>query len=114
MTALLVFGGAAVGSVLRFLVDRLLRSRWDTAFPWPTLAVNVVGSFALGLLVGAQPWLWALLGAGFCGGLTTYSTFSLENVTLVERGRPWLALGYASLTLVAGIAAAALGWALAR
>ena len=78
VSALLVALGAAVGSPLRFLVGLWL----DRRLHWGTLAVNLAGSFVLGLLVGAAVegrWL-ALLGVGFCGGLTTYSAFAVQSV----------------------------------
>ncbi|MFD3661242.1 fluoride efflux transporter CrcB [Streptomyces sp. NPDC058659] len=105
MNWLLVVAGAAVGAPLRYLTDRAARARYGTAFPWGTLAVNVAGSFVLGLLTGvasARPHL--LLGVGLCGALTTYSTFSYETLRLYEDG----AKGYAVLN-VAGSLAAGLG-----
>lgn len=105
MTAhlLLVFVGGGVGAVLRFLLGRWLAS---PHFPWHTLAINVLGSFALGLLAGwhrdRAAW-FALLGTGLCGGFTTFSTFSLETLVLAERGRPLAAAGYAGGSVAAGL-----------
>ena len=82
MTALLVALGASVGAPLRFLVGLWL----DRRLHWGTLAVNLAGSFVLGLLVGAAVegrWL-ALLGVGFCGGLTTYSAFAVQSVQAAQ------------------------------
>ncbi|MCE6997795.1 fluoride efflux transporter CrcB [Saccharothrix sp. S26] len=110
MTALLVFVGAAVGATLRYAAGRLVRR----TFPWATLAVNVVGSFVLGCVAGASPDLVALVGTGLCGGLTTYSTFSYETVRLTEDGRYRQAFANVAASLTAGVAAAALGYALAR
>ena len=117
MTALLVALGAAVGAPLRYLVDRAVQRRHDSLFPWGTFAVNVAGSFLLGLLAATTlrtpaPVL-AALGTGLCGALTTYSTFGYETVRLLnERAR-----GYAALNVVvsigAGLAAAFAGAALA-
>lgn len=106
MTPLLVVLGAAVGAPVRYLVHLALRGS-----VWGTLAVNVVGSASLGALVGAAvaPTTLALLGAGFCGALTTYSTFGIETVELVERGRPGLAAGYALGSAGTCLAAATLG-----
>ena len=87
-------------------------------FPWGTLAVNVAGSLVLGFLLGAQRHLGLsasvvlLLGTGFCGGLTTFSTFSYESVKLFERGSIAAAARNALGSLAAGLAAAALGYAL--
>jgi fluoride exporter len=110
VTLLLVALGAAVGAPLRYLVDRFVQARHDSVFPWGTLTVNVAGSFLLGLLVASVrgPWL-ALLGTGFCGALTTYSTFGYETVRLVqERARLYAALNVV-VSVVAGLGAAALG-----
>ncbi|MGK5680497.1 fluoride efflux transporter CrcB [Actinoplanes sp. URMC 104] len=108
MTALLVALGAAVGAPLRYLTDQALRRG---TFPVGTLTVNVAGSLLLGLLIGlpAPPALAALLGTGFCGALTTYSTFSLETLTLVRNGERRRAVTYVALSLALGLAAAALG-----
>ncbi len=110
MTVALVFVGAAAGATLRYLVARAVRR----AFPWATLVVNVVGSFVLGCVAGASPDLVALVGAGLCGGLTTYSTFSHETVRLTEDGRYGQAFANVAASLTAGVAAAALGYALTR
>ncbi len=105
MTYLLVMVGAAVGAPLRYLVDRLVSARHDSLFPWGTFAVNVAGSFLLGVLIGGSlrtpgPVV-ALLGTGLCGALTTYSTFGFETIRLLqERARL-----YAVLNVVANVAA---------
>jgi CrcB protein len=112
--ALLVVLGAAVGAPLRFATDRIARAYLGTAFPWGTFAVNVVGSFVLGAVVGAtaSPEVVALVGTGFCGALTTYSTFGYETVELVSGSRRGTAVTYAIGSVVAGLAAAGLGLAL--
>ncbi|MEU5908796.1 fluoride efflux transporter CrcB [Micromonospora sp. NPDC047467] len=116
MSVLLIALGAAVGAPLRYLTDRAVQSRHDSAFPWGTLTVNVVGSLLLGVLVGlpAGPAVTALLGTGFCGALTTYSTFSYETLRLAQAGRRLLALANVSVSVAAGLAAATAGYALAR
>ena len=88
MTVLLVALGAAIGAPLRYLTDRAIQARQGTTFPWGTFTVNVAGSLLLGYLVGlpVAPWMAALLGTGFCGALTTYSTFSYETLRLVREG----------------------------
>jgi fluoride exporter len=103
VTVLLVALGAAVGAPLRYLVDRSVQARHDSLFPWGTFAVNVTGSFVLGLVARlASGALFALLGTGFCGALTTYSTFGYETVRLLqERAR-----FYAVLNVMANVAAA--------
>lgn len=116
MTALLVAVGAAVGAPLRYLVDSAVRARTPAAFPWGTWLVNVIGSVLLGAVVAATPRLGpepaALLGTGFCGALSTYSTFGWEVLALVERGRVALATGYAAASVAAGTVAAAAGYGL--
>lgn len=116
MTILLVALGGAVGAPLRYLTDRLVQSRHDQVFPWGTLTVNVVGSLVLGVIValsadGVLPASVALLvGTGFCGALTTFSTFSFETLRLLEEGSPLPALLNVAVSLVAGVGAAALGY----
>lgn len=106
MTLLLVALGAAVGAPLRYLSARLL----DDAYPRGTLLVNVAGSFLLGLFSAwslSGDWR-ALLGTGFCGGLTTYSAFAVQTVGLGWRR----GTAYALVTVVAGVAAAYGGFVL--
>ena len=109
MTALLVVLGAAVGAPLRYLADRAVQSRHDSGFPWGTFTVNVVGSFILGMLIDAPGSVGALLGTGFCGALTTYSTFSWETLTLARAGHRGLALANVLLSVLASLGAAELG-----
>ena len=116
MTVLLVAAGAAVGAPLRYLLDRAVRSRTDSPFPWGTLAVNLIGCVLLGVLiagpVGAPTA--AGLGTGFCGALTTYSTFSYETFRLVQ-DRAWLiATLNVTISLSAGVGAAYVGLAIGR
>ena len=109
VSALLVALGAAVGSPLRFLVGLWL----DRRLHWGTLAVNLAGSFVLGLLVGAAVegrWL-ALLGVG-CGGLTTYSAFAVQSVQAGQRRRRSGA-AYVVMTIAGCLAVATLGHLLA-
>lgn len=113
MTVLLVAAGAAVGAPLRYLVDRFVQRRGDSAFPWGTLTVNVAGSFLLGLLTGTNDrTITLLVGVGFCGAFTTYSTFGYETVRLAEDGSRWYAALNVAVSLVAGLGAAVLGHAL--
>jgi CrcB protein len=116
---LLVGVAGAVGAPLRYMVDTLISRRLEGAFPLGTLLVNVSGSFVLGLLSGlaiyhglpGTPKL--VLGTGLVGAYTTFSTFSLETVTLVEEGESRLAAGNVVANGLAGAAAAAAGLALA-
>lgn len=113
---LLVAAGGAVGSVARYLAG-LAALGVPGHFPWGTLGVNVVGSFVLGMVLGALPAGTTgrlLLGTGLCGGFTTFSAFSAEAVALAERGAPGRAAGYALASVVLGVAAAAAGTVVGR
>ncbi|MGY1602050.1 fluoride efflux transporter CrcB [Geodermatophilus sp. SYSU D00815] len=107
--------GAVVGAPARHLADRWVRRRLGGALPWGTLAVNVVASFVLGVLAGAadavSPALALGLGTGFCGALSTYSTFSHDTVRLVETGAWVRGLANVVVSLLAGLGAVVLGWA---
>ena len=110
MTVVLVILGGAVGAPLRYLVDRWVTAHTGGTLPWGTLAVNVAGSFALGVLAASAPeWLLTLAGVGLCGAFTTFSTFGFETVRLLERGRVRPALLNVAGSLVLGVAAAATG-----
>ncbi|USX48410.1 fluoride efflux transporter CrcB [Lentzea sp. HUAS12] len=112
MILLAVFLGAALGAPCRYLVDRFVQSRHSLDFPFGTLVVNVVGCLVIGFVVGTS-WM-PLLGVGFCGGLTTYSTFSYETVKLLEAEKYRSALLNVVVSVVLGVGAAAIGLALAR
>jgi CrcB protein len=120
VTLLFVCLGAALGAPARYLTDRAVQARHDTLFPWGTFAVNIVGSLVLGALVGTAahhdvpPALVAGLGTGFCGALTTYSTFGYETVRLAADGARLLAALNVVASLTAGFGAAALGYAVGR
>jgi len=116
MTVLLVALGAAIGAPLRYLTDRAVQARHDSVFPWGTLTVNVVGSLVLGLLAGlpASAPVAAFLGTGFCGALTTYSTFSYETLRLAQTGARFYAAMNVVASIVAGFGAAAVGLVIAQ
>jgi fluoride exporter len=116
VTALLVMAGAVVGAPLRYLADNAIGKRWRTAFPWGIVLVNVAGCGVLGFLAGwpAAPGVMALAGTGFCGTLTTYSTFSYETVRLARTGARGAALANVAVSLGGGLAAAYAGLALAH
>lgn len=113
-----VFLGGGTGAVARWLVNRAFAGVPSAeAFPWPTFLINVVGSFLLGILAVAakdRPGWNALLGVGFCGGFTTFSTFSVELLKLIEDDRPAAAAGYAFGSVLAALAGAWLGMKLMR
>jgi fluoride exporter len=109
--------GAAVGAPLRYLVDRGVQARHDTGFPWGTFTANVLGCLILGLLAGGSfrvpGAVFAALGTGLCGALTTYSTFGYETVRLLQERARLHAAAYAAASLLAGLGAAVLGTAIA-
>jgi CrcB protein len=111
----LVMLAGAAGAVARFLVDSEVKRRRPSAFPWGTVLINVSGSLLIGLVAGAvifhgQPSAWqTIIGTGFCGGYTTFSTASIETVRLVQQRRHWLALGNAVVPLALSVGACALG-----
>ena len=110
---------AAVGAPLRYAVDTYVGDRARGAFPWGTFVINASGSFALGVLTGLALYHAfpktpkVVLGTGFCGAYTTFSTFTFETVRLVEEGDTGEALRNVVGTLVTCAGAAALGIALA-
>lgn len=111
--AVALAGGA--GSVARYLLDGAVQDRTSGLFPFGTLTVNVVGSLVLGVVAGvvlrhgATGTLQSIVGAGLCGGLTTWSTASWETVRLAEEDGARAALRYTVANLGASLAAAALG-----
>jgi len=110
---------AAGGAIARYTLDTLISHRVQGAFPWGTFVINVCGSLILGVLtgltlyhgLGSHPRV--VLGTGFCGAFTTFSTFTFETIRLAEEGATTEAALNLSGTLLAGAAAAALGLALA-
>jgi CrcB protein len=121
MAALLVAVGGAIGSLLRYLVTVALAGSLGAAFPYGTLVVNLGGSFLLGVLAEAFGGATILgvdarlvLGVGLLGGFTTYSSFNLELLRLVEEGMLARAALYLGTTLLGCLAAGALGLAAAR
>lgn len=121
---LLVGAGGALGAMLRYGVSSLAGHLWPSPFPYATLFVNVVGSLAMGVLVGLlarslppmQNEIRLFIAVGVLGGFTTFSAFSLDAVTLVERGQ-WgqsatymlLSVGLSVGALFAGLLAARMG-----
>jgi len=110
---------AAVGAPLRYLLDGFVGDRVDGTFPWGTFAINASGSLVLGVLTGLALYHGfpktskVILGTGFCGAYTTFSTFTFESVRLVEEGAIGTAVRNVLGTLVVCAGAAALGLAIA-
>jgi CrcB protein len=117
-----VAAGGALGAALRFVIGEWARrtSALD-GFPWATLGINITGSLLLGVIAGsallaesASPQVRAFLTIGVFGGFTTFSSFSLETVALMQTGALTRAAIYALVSVVASVAAAALGLSLGR
>jgi CrcB protein len=108
--------GSAVGGVARYLLGGWIQQRAGTTFPIQTLLINVTGSLLLGFLqryalesVAISPEIRAMLTIGFCGGYTTFSTFSFETVRMLEDGDWKRAALYMSLSVILSVGAAVLG-----
>jgi fluoride exporter len=110
VAAVLVAVGGAIGAPLRYVTDLVVQSVHDTVFPWGTFTVNVVGSLILGgvagaVAAGAPAWLLTLIGTGLCGALTTFSTFGIETVRLIEDGAVFEAALNSLTSLLVGLVA---------
>jgi CrcB protein len=118
---LLVLLGGGLGSAARYLVALMLANRFGAVLPWGTLAVNVLGSFLIGLLAtqadefgSISPQVRLFLVVGVLGGFTTFSSFSLESLRLIEQNDVTLALLNMAGNVAFGFTAATLGMALGR
>ena len=107
LNPLAVVVGGGVGAWVRYAIGRsVVGFEVVQVFPWHTFGINVVGSFVLGLVAvwcKDHPTWYLLLGTGVCGGFTTFSTFSLETLTLLEKDRIDLATAYVIGSVVAGL-----------
>ncbi|MFZ4068871.1 MAG: fluoride efflux transporter FluC [Caulobacterales bacterium] len=117
-TLVLVMLGGALGAGARYLLSQAALTAAGPGFPWGTLSANVIGGFLMGLLIGSpfaasQP-ATAFLAFGVLGGFTTFSSFSIETIRLIESGAVGPALGYVAASLVGAIGACAGGLFLAR
>ncbi|MEV7660866.1 fluoride efflux transporter CrcB [Paenarthrobacter sp. NPDC089316] len=118
MTVLLLGLAGGVGATARFMLDGFIRSKLKTALPWATILINVSGSLVLGFLAGlmmrgaAPESAYLVLGTGFLGGYTTFSTASLETIRLIQSGRTGLALLNGLGSMAASVFAAAAGMGL--
>lgn len=112
-----IFVGGGIGSMLRYAVTVIVTQRFGPGFPWATLAINVLGSLIIGVVfelsqtraLGVTPLVRIFLMTGILGGFTTFSTFSLDIVTLAGERAGLLALGYAFASVAIGFAAAYAG-----
>lgn len=115
--------GSGLGAALRYLCSSALLSVAGAGFPWGTLIVNILGSFLIGFYATLtepggrlfpDPAMRQFVLAGFCGGFTTFSIFSLETVLLIESGRVFSAASYVALSLLLWLMAVWIGHALAQ
>ena len=120
MQLLLVMIGGALGTGARFLTSRAMIAWLGPDFPYGTLAVNLVGGLLMGLLVGtlartggSEDWR-LFVGVGVLGGFTTFSAFSLDLVTMLDRGAVTVAIGYALASVIGAALALFAGLTLAR
>jgi len=108
-TLLLVGIGGFAGSVLRYLISYYVNINWSTHFPFGTLLVNLAGSLFIGMIIAAalqndmSQQMRLLLATGFCGGFTTFSSFSYEFFSLLQHGHTGYAFLYAGASLVLGL-----------
>ena len=117
---LIIFFGGGLGSICRYLMSKVITENIETTFPWETLAVNIFGSFLIGVFLGLiakydlnSAWKY-LLVTGFCGGFTTFSTFSLDNYRLIKEQEYLESFAYTGLSLFWGFAGTFLGLWLVR
>ncbi|MGB5446328.1 MAG: fluoride efflux transporter CrcB [Psychromonas sp.] len=112
----LVASGGAIGATLRYLISIGMLSLFGKGFPFATLSVNIIGSLIMGCIfqliqqqtITASPW-WPLVGVGFLGALTTFSTFSMDNLLLLQQGELFKAILNIVLNVVVCLLAAYVG-----
>ncbi|MFD0770785.1 fluoride efflux transporter CrcB [Bacillus sp. CGMCC 1.60114] len=112
MNILLVGIGGFFGAITRFFISTVAKEKYGNAFPYGTFFINIIGSFLLGMLFGAEvAKMWILLcGTGFMGGFTTFSTYQLEMIQLIHKREGQKALLYFVMSNVIGIGCAFAGF----
>jgi len=121
MKIILAIGaGSFIGGVLRYLLSQLVQTKFLSTFPFGTLTVNIIGCFLIGLVFGltdrgnlTQEWR-LFLATGLIGGFTTFSAFSIESFSLFRDGQFFYATAYISSSVVAGIIATFIGFAIIK
>ncbi|MBD79381.1 MAG: fluoride efflux transporter CrcB [Crocinitomicaceae bacterium] len=118
---LLIFLGGGLGSVLRFVIAQYITRKIESGIPWGTLVVNIAGSLILGALTGfihkmnlSGSQYTIFFTIGFCGGFTTFSTFAFENMQLIKNGDWTQVILYTLASVILGILAAFVGFALLK
>lgn len=118
--SLWVMAGGATGALMRYQLGRLAFHMWGADYPYGTLLANVIGGFAMGVLVGVlaraggSEAMRLLLAVGVLGGFTTFSAFSLEVVLMIERGAAMQAAGYIALSVLGAVIALFAGLSMVR
>lgn len=110
--------GGSVGAAARYFLGEwiIAHLKEGTSFPFGTWIINILGSVFLGFLANGyvngqlSEWIWYLIGVGFCGAFTTFSTFGYETIRLIHKGRIVIAVQYVSLSVLVGIGAAFVGF----
>ncbi|MDV7718907.1 fluoride efflux transporter CrcB [Pediococcus ethanolidurans] len=112
MTVSLIGVGASVGAITRYELTKIIKKRIPSYFPFGTLIINILACFVIGILAAttleSSNW-YAIMAIGFCGGLSTFSTMSLETMVLLQERRYRMAVEYILFSLVIGIMAVSLG-----
>ena len=120
-TILLVGSGGFIGSVIRYYISKIIQDSSFASFPAGTLSVNIIGSLIIGFLIGlalknpsfSLEWRLILM-VGFCGGFTTFSTFTSENLKLIQDGQFFFVLLYTGLSILLGFLAVYFGYTLSK
>lgn len=115
-TIIYIAVGGAIGSVIRYLMAIVVNKYWSSSFPLATFIINILGCFLIGFIIGllekynlTDSNLKSILIVGFCGGFTTFSTFSQENLSLLQNQNTFLAFLYIGSSIFLGISAVWLG-----